>query len=384
MNRYSTYISTGNCLPLNRSRSEIKESIEIVAGNADAPYVYDTFSFVASEFSALEPFETEADEFLLGTGTTSCFTWDDSLVGGLLISLPLRESVSTDATLALVDEYISKFGDSLIATFEQRPQEYDDEIGDLTTDELGFDTIDVPVVDERTITDSRAGATIKVVSFRSDSTLNLLYLLSEGNGRTKRYRSLVRHMDTMAVFESPEAADKTTGTTHVPCQRVLNSTQFQSYMESQYRFSVGTRANLSDVTNPELFLDSRLSFTFSPAMGADVSVELIGSKNAHQIESRVRENSRDIQDIDTDPYVTIMGGVVGEKWDKTGNVFIGQVESNWACGCESKFCPTVITITTDGEITADVLSSVDDILQEVTGQTPLEVEVGGNRLETVV
>lgn len=384
MNRYSTYISTGNCFPLNRSRSEIKESIEIVAGNADAPYVYDTFSFVANEFSALDPFSTESNEFLLGTGTTSCFTWDDTLVGGLLISLPLRDSVSTETAQALVEEYVSKFGDSLIETFEQRPQEYDDSIAQLTTDELGFDSIDVPILDVRTINDETSGATIKVIAFRGGSTLNILYLLSEGNGPTERYRSLVRHMDTMAVFESPDAATQTEGTAYVPCQRVLDSTKFQSYMESQYRFSIGTRAHLKDIENPELYLDSRLSFTYSPQFGGDVTVELIGSKNAHQIESRVRENTRNITDVDTAPYVTIMGGVKGEKWDNTGNVFIGQVEANWACGCDAEFCPTVITITTTGEITPDVLESVDSILQQVEGQVPIDVQVGGNVLETLI
>lgn len=383
MNKYSTYISTGNCFPLNRSRSDIKESIEIVAGTAEEPYIYDTFSFVASEYASLDLFDTQGDEFLIGTGTTSCFSWDGMLVGGLLISLPFPEHIQIDDADELLSAYIPKFGDSLVETFQNRPQPYDTQIGDLTADEVGFDGIDVQLLDERTITNSETGAAVKVVSFRSDSTVNILYLLSEGKQDTGKYRSLVRHLDTMAVFESPQTATKSEGTAYIPCQRVLDSTRFQSYMESDYDFSIGTRANLNDVTEPELFFDSRLSFTLSQSFGSDVTVELIGSQNTHQIENRVRENSRHLQSHDTSKYITIMGGVVGRTLDDTENIFIGQLESNWACGCDTKFCPTVVTIRTENEITEEIMSDVDDILQDVTGQMPIEVSVGGKTVDTI-
>lgn len=345
--------------------------------------MYDTFSFVASEYTSMDLFETKSDEFLIGTGTTSCFNWDGMLVGGLLISLPFPEQVQVTDESSLLSEYIPKFGDSLIDTFQERPQPYDTQIGDLTADEVGFDGISVQLLDERTITDSDTGVALKVISFRSDATVNILYLLSEGPQETEKYRSLVRHLDTMSVFESPQTATRDEGTAYIPCQRVLDSTQFQSYMESDYEFSIGTRANLNDVTSPELFFDSRLSFTLSQSFGSDVTVELIGSQNTHQIENRVRENSRQLQSKETTQYVTIMGGVVGRTLDDTENIFIGQLESNWACGCETRFCPTVVTIRTESDLTDEVLSDVDDILQDVTGQIPIEVSVGGKTIDTL-
>lgn len=378
MKEFDVSISIGNSFGLQRSHDEVVEAVEIVAGNTNAPYVYDSFAFVATEMRdhlSTIPVEFE-DAVLVGTSTLSCFTWDDDLVGGLLISLPWISESQMDAE-SFFESYQHKFGDNLVETFRDRPTFGSGEAVSITEEDIGLHELSVDTI---TTTENR-NEKLTTFGFTSGETINILYLLSDGNVTSQeKFRSVFRQLDTLAVFESPQAGIDKRGTAWVPCSRVLDSSRFQSYIESEYQLSNGTHINLANLDSPQLYVDSELQFTYSGQLSQDCHIEIVGSRNANQIERQVRETTETLAPIDVGSLSAIKSGSIGQKWDG-GEVFIGQTYVDWGCDCETNVCPTVVTIHTNGELTESVLEDIDSILQNVEGYEAFEVEVGDITIE---
>lgn len=380
MKEFDVSISIGNSFGLQRSRDEVIEAVEIVSGNTNAPYVYDSFAFVAKDMrdhlSTIPP--KLEDSVLVGTSTLSCFTWDDDLVGGLLISLPWVSESQMDKQ-SFFDSYQHKFGEKLIETFRDRPTYTSAESVPVTASDIGLDELNVETI-LPSDTDTRSD-NISIFGFTSGETINLLYLLSDGSVQsTDKFRSVFRQLDTLTVFEAPKFGIDKTGTAWVPCSRVLDSSRFQSYIESNYQLSNGSHLNLANLESPQVYIDSELQFTFSGQLSQECHVEVVGSRNANQIERQLRKTTQSLTTIDVDSLVTIKSGSIGQKRNG-GEVFIGQTYVNWGCDCETNVCPTVVTIHTNGELTENVLSEIDSILQNIDGYEAFEVEVGDITIE---
>lgn len=372
----------GNCFGLQRSRDDVTEAVEIVAGNTNAPHIYDSFAFVATGMR--DHLSVVPDEFassvLVGTSTLSCFTWDDDLVGGMLVSLPWVPDSEADET-AFFNSYQQKFGEKLVETFRDRPNYGKTEVVDVSPEDIGLSDQSITVLDSSTT--SVGGEQIATFGFVSNQTINILYLVSDGNvDSVEKFRSIVRQLDTLTVFESPKSHIDVTGSVWVPCSRVLDSSKFQSYIESEYVLSNGSHLNLANLDNPQLYVDSELQFSLSGQMFGDCKIEVIGSRNANQIESQARKATKSVAPLELDEYASLKSGAIGEHRNG-GEVFIGQTYVDWRCGCESQVCPTVIIIRSNEEITERTLSQVDDVLCDIDGREPFEVTIGDVTVDAV-
>lgn len=381
MKQFTTDLSTGNCYGLQRSRHEMVESVRIVSGAAHDSFVYDSFAFVMDDVTEwdVELPDSYIDQVLVGTSTMSCFELEGDLIGGLLVSVPWSDSFSDSITSAFFDSYKEKFGIELVTTISNRPTEDTEYIGNLGVSQVGLDAFDVDFISETASTVSFDNATVQVFGFVSKSTLNFVYLLSEGQAHTKHdFESIVRQLDTLTVFEAPLAQYRVEGTVFAPCERVLSSPKFQSYLESEFKLSDGPRINLGNMSSPSIYLDSVLKFSFSPQLSSDVTVEVIGSRNANHIESQLRQSCINPSPIDTSELVAFKDGVVGEQVGRDGEVFIGECYVDWACDCSGgDVCPTVVVVYSDGEVSDRVIREVDEVLGDVEGREAFELTVEG-------
>jgi hypothetical protein len=378
VNEFSVSISTGNCFGLQRTQSDVVEAIEIVSNVAEAPHIYDSFAFVATDMRESMPEVPDEfqDELLIGTSTMSCFTWRDELVGGLLVSLPWSSSSSIDVN-SFFESYKFKFGDALLETVRERPSFTSaNQIDNISSEEIGLTGKSIDVFESGPITIQ--GTSVEVFGFLSEETINFLYLISEGkNEDITKYQSIVRQLDTLTVFESPKSSKNVIGSIWVPCSRVLSSARFQSYIESSYELSKGTHLNLGSLDSPQIYMDSVLDFTISPEFTSKVSVEIIGSRNTSEIERNVRQMTKSVTSIETTSFTTIESAVIGQKQDGEGEVVIGELYVDWACSCESNVCPSIVIAHSESKITTQTLTEIDTILnEEITGQDAIEITLG--------
>lgn len=379
VNKFSASISTGNCYGLQRSHSEVKESVEIVAGNATSPYVYDSFAFVATDM--MEYFSTGeldfSDDILVGTSTTSCFTFGSSIVGGMIVSLPWDDGWDSEKE-DFFDEYKNKFGDELVETFNSRPKFSADGFDSYSASEIGLTNDSMTVFEEDEISVDQGF--VSTFGFVSNNTFNILYLVTGSESTTEQAESVVRHLDTLTVFESPKNKMGVTGTVWVPCSRMISSPKFQSYLESEYELSNGSHLNLGSLDSPHIYVDSSLEFTYSEDLQGEYQVEVVGSRNSNQIELQVKDTLTDVSTVDSSELTTIKTGCIG-KQPNGGEVFIGQTYVDWSCGCDSSVCPTVVIISSSNEISSSILSEIDSILNESEGREAFEIDIGNVTLD---
>jgi len=369
---FSVSISTGNCFGLHRSRDDVIESLEIVS-SGDGPYLFDAFSFVASEMDAYDGIANNnvlAEDVLVGTSTMIGYNWSGSLVGGLVVSVPWQNDLQPDD---FFNSYKSKFGESLAETFYQRPSFESGETYEQTIKESFNELFNIDVFQVGTV--SSNGAEISVIGFTSDETMNLLYIVSEVNINGKDWiQSLLRQLDTLLVFESPKSVLNVDGTAIVPCKRILSSPQLQSYEESTFELSSGVHLNLGTLDSPEIFIDSVLEFTAAPDFADEVLVRVVSSRNATKIEDNLRSGLTDTKELSTQSLTCIKSGITGDFQSR--NIFIGELYVDWSCGCETSYCPSVLVIESYDPITVETIKNIDAVLTDVDGQEPFEFTIG--------
>lgn len=377
-------MSTGNVRGLGRSQSEVTESLEIVPDIAHESFVFDTFAFLVTDLTEeYASIYEEPENAYIGTSTMSCFEYDKKLLGGLVVSIPFPHDGNISEANKIYDTYKSKFGERLVETVESRPADSYEFAEEVTASEIGLTEFNIELLNNSADSFEDYDVPVHTFGFIAGGTLNILYLISEDSSRVvERFSSVVRQLDTMLVFGSPQSRSEVTGTVFAPCRRVLNSNRLQTYLESEYVISEAIQFNLGNLDSPEIYLDSELGFSYQPQLSEEVSVSVIGSRNANSIERRIRETSAEIKNVDIDSCVALKSGVTARR-QSGDSIFVGQTHVSWACDCESQVCPTVVIVHTHGTLDSETLQEVDELLQEVEGQEAFEVEFGDVTIDAI-
>lgn len=389
MHTFSATVSTGNLRPLFRGKYDVKESLEIVTTEAEKPYVFDSFSFIESEWNDLLTGTSERDGHItVGTGTTVCHTVDDTVLGGFVLSVPYEDAELEESEIQTVaNEYTERFSSTLLELFE-KPNWTVSAVKNINS-VFSEEQFNVSILQQSQVQladeSEQEQAEMSRIVFTDGDVINFLYLLADGDASDEDFVELVKHIDNLVGFSIPDYEFSVDSKVDVACEKVLSSNSMQTYIDSEYQFStIGSAISFESTPEneqvPVLSIDSVLTFTTTNGMKNNLHCTLTSSRSANEFESLIREQSKNFTSIDVPEESNFLSAVEGMKKDSVPldngeYVLIGQANIEWACDCSEGFCPTVVYVTSNTPITRDDLLHIDSIMDDVYGQKPVEVTI---------